>query len=293
MLLWPDCIPCITDVALRAARRVIKNEGQVKKFISEVLKIKSLRGENWRITSPELIRDIWIKLHEVSGEDDPFKEMKVRQNQTALQSLPVVKEFISKSSDPVLEAMRLSILGNSADAMIDSDVLPIEEMLKKPQETEFNTKAAGMLKKKLKQSRRLLYFGDNCGEIVFDRLFIEIIREKYGLEVSFVTRTVPVLNDAILGDALSVGIDKVADVIENGIHEPLPGTILEKASLDLRALVEKSDLIISKGGGNYDSLTEEQGSLGGKISFLFQVKCHPIHSIHQLPLGGLEVYNLW
>ncbi len=147
MLLWPDCIPCITDVALRAARRVIKNEGQVKKFISEVLKIKSLRGENWRITSPELIRDIWIKLREVSGEDDPFKEMKIRQNQTALQLLPVVKEFISKSSDPVLEAMRLSILGNSADAMIDSDVLPIEEMLKKPQETEFNTKAAGMLKK--------------------------------------------------------------------------------------------------------------------------------------------------
>ena len=70
---------------------------------------------------------------------------------------------------------------------------------------------------------------------------IEIIREKYNLEVSFVTRTVPVLNDAVLGDALSVGIDTIADVIENGIHEPLPGTILGKTSSDVRALVEESD----------------------------------------------------
>jgi len=293
MLIWPDCIPCIIDIAISAARRVMKNEGEVKKFLSEVLKIKSLRGENWPITPPELVRDIWIKLHEISGEGDPFKEIKIRQNHIALKLLPVVKEFISKSSDPVLEAIKLSILGNSTDVMIESDALPTEDMLKKLQESEINMKTAGMLKKKLKESRCLLYLGDNCGEIVFDRLLIEIIREKYGPEVNFVTRTVPVLNDAILSDALSVGIDKVANVIENGIREPLPGTMLEKASSDLRALVEKSDLIISKGGGNYDSLTEEKGSLGGKISFLFQVKCHPYSNIHQIPLGGLEVYNFW
>jgi len=82
----------------------------------------------------------------------------------------------------------------------------------------------------------------------------------------------------------------VAAVAENGIPEPLPGTVLEKASPELKALMEEGDLIISKGGGNYDSLTEEEG-LKGKVTFLFQAKCHPYCTLHRSPLGGLVLYN--
>ena len=63
---------------------------------------------------------------------------------------------------------------------------------------------------RLRRARTVVYLGDNCGEIVFDRLLIEMIRDRYGLDVIFVTRTLPVLNDATLQDAISVGMEEVA-----------------------------------------------------------------------------------
>jgi uncharacterized protein with ATP-grasp and redox domains len=80
-------------------------------------------------------------------------------------------------------------------------------------------------------------------------------------------------------DAMSVSIGKVAQIMENGMHEPLAGTFLKKISHELKEQIEVSDLVISKGGGNYDSLTEEE-ALKGKVSFLLLAKCHPYSSIH-------------
>ncbi|MGD9321226.1 MAG: ARMT1-like domain-containing protein, partial [Desulfobacteraceae bacterium] len=111
---------------------------------------------------------------------------------------------------------------------------------------------------KLNSAKRLLYIGDNAGEIVFDKLLVETIREGQDIEVFFVVKSVPVLNDATLKEAQYVGVDKVATVIENGIDSPLPGTILKRCSREVRELVEGADLIISKGGANFDTLDEER-----------------------------------
>jgi uncharacterized protein with ATP-grasp and redox domains len=98
------------------------------------------------------------------------------------------------------------------------------------------------------------------------------------------------MNDATLQDALSVDIGQVAQIMENGIHEPWPGTILKKISRELKSKIKASDLMISKGGGNYDSLTEEEG-LKEKVSFLLLAKCHPYCSIHQVSLNAPILYN--
>ena len=55
MLIWPDCIPCIQRVSLQAARLVTKDEAQVRRLMSEALTLKSLRGEHWGVTPPEVI----------------------------------------------------------------------------------------------------------------------------------------------------------------------------------------------------------------------------------------------
>jgi uncharacterized protein with ATP-grasp and redox domains len=70
----------------------------------------------------------------------------------------------------------------------------------------------------------------------------------------------------------------------------LAGTILAKTSTKVRELVEEADLVISKGVGNYDSLTEEKG-LKGKISYLFHAKCHPCCASQNMKLGDLIVFN--
>ncbi len=289
MLIWPDCIPCILRMSLEVARLAIKDEEGVRRFTGEILKFRPLKGEDWGVTSPEVIRDVWIIMEQISGEADPLRWVKEEQNRRALKILPRVREQILRSHDPLEEAVKFAIAGNSIDAMVNRREKP-EKIFEILQGHKIDPFEMRQLKERLKRARMLVYLGDNCGEIVFDRLLIETIRDRYDLDVAFVTRTLPVLNDATLQDAISVGMEEVAHVVENGIPEPLPGTILEKASPQVRTLMEGADLIISKGGGNYDSLTEE-GRLKGKVTFLFRAKCYPYCSLHRLSLGSLVVYN--
>jgi uncharacterized protein with ATP-grasp and redox domains len=290
MKIWPDCIPCILKMSLGIAHLVMKDENQVRRFMKQILKLKYFRGEDWRVTSPEVIKNVWFKILEISGEVDPMKGIKKEQNDKALEIYPAAKELVLKSRDPFLEAIKLTIAGNSIDAMMDIGGGTPEKKLNRFGKFDIDVGNLNRLKGRLKKTRRLVYLGDNCGEIVFDKLLIEVLREMYNLKIIFVTRTLPIMNDATIQDAMSVGIGKVAQIMENGMHEPLPGTFLKKISQELKGQIEVSDLVISKGGGNYDSLTEEEG-LKGKVSFLFLAKCHPYCSIHQVSLNAPIIYN--
>jgi uncharacterized protein with ATP-grasp and redox domains len=90
--------------------------------------------------------------------------------------------------------------------------------------------------------------------------------------------------------SVSIGLGEVAEIIENGIPEPLPGTFLKRINSESKRLIERADLVISKGGGNRDSLTEEE-RLKRKASFLFLTKCHPYSSIHRVSIGDPIIYN--
>jgi len=290
MKIWPDCIPCILKMSLGIARVVMKNEDQVRRFMEQVIRLRYFNGEDWTVTSPEVIQDVWLKVIEVSGKSDPLKEIKDEQNKKALAVYPKAKELVLKSKDPFLEAMKLAIAGNSIDAMTDVKGEAPEEIIKRWNQLEIDNENFNILKERLKKTRRLVYLGDNCGEIVFDRLLIEVLLEMYRIEITFITRTLPILNDATLKDALSMGIGNIVQVMGNGLPEPLPGTYLKRINSETNTLIERSDLVISKGGGNYDSLTEEE-SLKGKVSFLFLVKCYPYYNIHHVSLSAPVIYN--
>jgi uncharacterized protein with ATP-grasp and redox domains len=268
----------------------MKDEVQVKRFMGQILKLKYFRGEDWRVTSPEIIKNVWLKLLEVSGEVDPMKEIKKEQNSRALGIYPVAKKMVLKSRDPFLAAIKLSIAGNAIDAMTEVRGETTEKVLERWNKFEIDVENVNRLKGRLKRTRKLIYLGDNCGEIIFDKLLLEVLHEMYHLDITFVTRTLPVMNDATLQDALSVDMDQVAQIMENGVHEPFPGILMKKTSQELKAKMEASALIISKGGGNYDSLTEEEG-LKEKVSFLLLAKCHPYCSIYQVPLNAPIIHN--
>ncbi|UCE51367.1 MAG: DUF89 family protein, partial [Desulfobacterales bacterium] len=172
-------------------------------------------------------------------------------------------------------AVKLAILGNSLDFMVADTALSIENSIKDRINAPLSNENYSKFKQQLQASKRLIYFGDNTGEIVFDKLLIETINNLYKLEIVFVVRSVPTLNDATLREAKSVGMDKIVKVIENGIAGPLPGTILSRCSNEVNDFVRRSDLIISKGGGNFDTLDEERKHLKKKISFLLLSKCDP------------------
>ncbi|MGB9629273.1 MAG: damage-control phosphatase ARMT1 family protein [Thermodesulfobacteriota bacterium] len=290
MKIWPECIPCIIKMSLDVIRTSVKDENQIKRFLEDVLTWKPFRGEDFSITSPEIIRNVWLKFRVHFGLVDPLKTKKDGDNWKALKIYPDLKEVVKKSKDPVLEALKLSILGNSIDSMGDIREFSIEGIVKSLEESWIDLKAVEELRRKVSEVRKILFLGDNCGEIVFDKLFIETLRNHYDTEVVYVTRTIPVLNDALLNDAFLVGMNEVATVMENGIDEPLPGTFLSMASEEVRELVNDSNLVISKGGGNFDTLSEDE-TLRGKVSFLLRGKCYPSCTAHRVPFGGLIVHH--
>ena len=99
---------------------------------------------------------------------------------------------------------------------------------------------------------------------------MEVLQKISRADITLVVRGEPVLNDATLEDARFVGLDRLVPVMDNG--NDAPGTVLAEVRPEVRTLFEAADVIIAKGQGNYESLSDAPGN----IYFLFQIKCHVI-----------------
>ncbi len=124
-----------------------------------------------------------------------------------------------------------------------------------------------------------VYLADNAGETVFDRVLIETLAKP----TTYVVKGGPVLNDALLEDALDAGLDRVADIIDNG--SDAPGTILDLCSATMRAEFDAASLIVAKGQANYETLSD----CPRDIFFLLQVKCHVIAQHVGVPVGSMVI----
>ena len=277
MLLEADCVPCILRMSVAALRQLQLDENTIRELTAEILEIPSLRGLDWNTTSAEVIEDVWRKIVKKTGTPDPFRSAKSNQNKKILELYPILKKRVNEAENPLLTAVKLAILGNSLDLMVADSSVTIENLIKDGADAPLSCEIFSAFNQQLMASNRLVYFGDNAGEIVFDKLLIETIKEVHSAEIVFVVRSVPTLNDATLTEARSIGIHNIARVIENGIDGPLPGTLLSRCSKEVRDVVNRSDLIISKGGGNFDTLDEERKHLNKNISFLLLSKCEPYY----------------
>ena len=284
MLLKPDCIPCILTMSITAIRRLDLDEGMVWELYSDILTIPGLQGLEWNQTSPDIIEVVMEKIAKAVKNPDPFRSEKKDLNRRALKLYPFLGNLVFESSDPLHTAAKISILGNSIDFMMPRGTAALEDFILEKMNAPLSENEFEVFRQKLSKTGRIVYFGDNCGEIVFDKLFIETIKRFHDIEVTFVARSVPTLNDATLKEAMEAGLDEVATVIENGIDGPLPGTILSRCSPQVRELVDRSDLIVSKGGGNFDSLEEELGSLKTDITFMLLSKCHPLNTYFKVDI---------
>lgn len=290
MLSWPDCVVCIIKMGLQVAREVLKDEDKVMRLMKDVLRLESLNTSVANLAPPEIIRDIWSLITEMAGNEDPLRKVKTDQNEAILQFYPRIRESVLASPDPFSEAVRLAIIGNSIDVLVDGLEKGAAGMLTAFSGQSVNSEQVQIFRSRIEQAERILYLTDNCGEIVFDRILIEVIKRFLGTSVTVITKTLPAMNDANLEDARFVGLDTVAEILENGMEKPIPGTMLTAVSPRIQSLIKQADLLILKGGGNYDTMTEEP-SIVGKTSYLFQAKCYPYSVIHRVPVGSLVIVN--
>ncbi|MEJ2586280.1 MAG: ARMT1-like domain-containing protein [Deltaproteobacteria bacterium] len=275
MRIEPECIPCVTNMAVSALRHLGVPHEERREIFSEVLQLPVFRGRDWDQTSPEVIEKIWETIRSRTHQTDPFLEAKRLQNERVLDAAPVLRRQIQAADDPLKTAVHMAIIGNSIDLMIDNHAEGIEAAVKEGLGRHLPKAPYALFSNTLKSARRIVYLSDNAGEIVFDKLLLEFMRDMMNPEVYFVVRSVPTMNDVTLKEARDVGISDVATVIENGISGPVPGTCLARCSQKLRQQMECADLIISKGGGNFDVLEEDLWQLNTDTTFLLLCKCHP------------------
>lgn len=224
---------------------------------------------------PEMGRIIYGLAKRITKKDDPYLEIKEKSNKLALGIYDKLKKKVSCSHDRLLMAVKLAIAGNIIDYGVKNSLnvnvelarILNEENKAIKKETKSIFDYAGF-KSALRRAKTILYLADNAGETVFDRILIEEIKKiDRDKKIVYAVKEKPVINDALVEDACVCGIDKLAEVISSG--SDAPGTVLSLCSIDFLKIYEKSDMVISKGQGNFEALSREKRP----IFFLFMAKC--------------------
>ncbi len=261
MKTYLDCIPCFMDQALRAGRIAGIDEAGIKKLLDEVgAMIIDIPLES----SPPATGDlIYNKIREITGVDDPYETIKKETINEAKSLYPELKRIIEESDDRLLTAVRIAIAGNVIDFGVGHE-FNIAEDVQAILNQDFGIFHYKEFRMSLGNAESVLYLGDNSGESVFDRLLIE----ELGKPVTYVVRDVPVINDVTMQDAIDSCLDTVAELISSG--SSAPAIIPDRCSREFLDHFETSDMIISKGQGNYEGLSGSDRP----VFFLLKAKCH-------------------
>jgi uncharacterized protein with ATP-grasp and redox domains len=260
MKTYLECIPCFVKQALFAARAAVDDETKIKEVLD---RIGTLISEiPLHHSPPETSREIYRTVREVTGVNDPFANLKAESIKKAIALYPSLKQMVAVSANPLETAVRLAIAGNvidfgaNPDFELEQDIQTI--LQNKPVVNHYEA-----FKESLASAQNVLYVADNAGETVFDKILIEVMATP----VVYVVREGPIINDATLEDAIKSGIDQVAKIVSSGWDGP--GVSLKNCSEEFLDHYKEADLIISKGQGNYETLSAEERP----IFFLLKAKC--------------------
>lgn len=268
MKLEYECFPCVLQQTINYIRAFVSDQKLQREIMNGVLNL--LYKNSLDVTPPELGRQVYQLIGEITGNTDPFKEIRHKDNQTILKMYQELKGIIYDNPDPIKTAAKLAIAGNVIDYGANHGVIGLEMLSNQINQVDLAVNHLAELLEDLDGVEHVLYLADNAGEIVLDKLFIEMIRQFHisnSFAITVVVRGEPVINDAIKDDAIYIGMDKYVRIIDNG--DNAPGTILKNCSAEMQKYFNDADLIISKGQGNYETLNEECQ----RIYFLLQAKC--------------------
>ena len=272
-----DCLPCIFRQTLDAARRVSDDPAFHERVARQVA--AWIHAADLKESPPVMAQRLHRFLKGVTGVEDPYAEAKARDNALALSLLPELRERLARSAEPFALAVRLAIAGNLIDLGPKSDLTADEVVgsIRRVEEAPFSGDVTA-LRRRAEEARTILYLADNAGEIVLDRLLIEALVPE---RVTVAVRGGPIINDATYVDAEAAGLTELVRVIDNG--SDAPGTILEDCSPTFQRLFAEADLVISKGQGNFETLSGSPRP----IFFLLRVKCPVVARDTGCPTGRM------
>lgn len=271
MKIKAECVPCLLNRILYETDLV--DPSKALKVLEEGCRIigtYELKNSCSAIVATEVHKATYTALE----NSDPYKDIKTRCNQAALALLPKTQDIVEKSNDSLKTAIMISIIGNILDFGISSSPESPEGLA----ETFDNLVDEGLsiddtdkIRGYLKSDSRILYFADNCGEIVFDMLLLKELK-KFPIHLTYVVRGEPILTDATMDDVQELGISKLVNrVLTTGCYAV--GVDFENMGEDLQSALDEYDLIIAKGMGNYETFSETKYR---PIAYLLRTKCAPV-----------------
>lgn len=282
-----DCFPCFLKQTLIAARLGTNDEARQAQILKEVLDVVGAAD----MSKPPAHATTFLhrRIRELLGKD-PFKEIKSEYNRIALGLYPELKRMVGQSDDPLFTASRLAVAGNIIDFGIYTSV-DIKGTVDKALNNPMSVDHFDAFSDAVDAAPEIMYLLDNSGEIVFDRLLIEVL-VSMGKRVKAVVKGRPVLNDSTIFDAVETGLTGVCEVIDNG--SDCIGTIPEFTSQEFNMEFDRSELVISKGQGNFESLyfLLKDARPRKEAFFLLQAKCDVLAAELGLPKGAMILMGL-
>ncbi len=279
------CIPCFLNQAIEA----LELTGADRETSINTMKhlLRYLDEADLNLSPPELSMHLHAIIREETGDPDPYLEVKRKSTETVRALLPHLNELMKSTGDRLSLAIKLGAVGNVIDFGTPAR-MDVGEMVDQVVEKGLTVFELQEFRSALKKSENILFLGDNAGEIILDTFLLKEL-EEMGRNITYAVREGPVINDATKEDALDAGIQNYAGLITTGSYGP--GTLLSYANTELISALKKADLIISKGQGNFESLSadprlKEMVKPGTPVFFLLTIKCQIVGKYAGVPEGS-------
>lgn len=267
-----ECIVCQMRQALDLCKFVNAEEEKRQEVMNTLMDLL-LQREMYE-PDGELGYLIHTSIKRILNLDDPYQSVKKESIRKALAIYPRLKQLVRQAKNPLKRAVEICIAGNVID-FCPSDSHDIEAAVEEVISSRKSHFDWEPFTTALKNANSILYLADNAGETVFDRVLIEEI----GKPVTYAVKSEPVVNDAVMNDAIDSGLEPIVSLIENG--SPLTGTILSRCSDAFITLYNNAEMVISKGQANFETLINEKR----RIFFLLKIKCELLSRKHDIPLN--------
>ncbi len=275
-----ECASCM----LRQSREAIEHAtNDNEKRMDVTLKVLEYMNNNFKRNkqSNKTGTDLHHLIMKEVGNDDPYKELREEGNEIAKKLIPMVEKLI-EDDESLENYAKIAVAGNVIDFGALEEDTNMEELIKKQIKKEPVINDINKLDKALQEASNVLYLTDNGGEIVFDKFLIKKIKKDYDVNITIALKEKPILNDAIVSDAYELELDKYAKIMSTGANSV--GVVKDYVSDELKELMDNVDLIISKGMGNYEGLTEMK--IKTPVYFLLTTKCNVISREIGVPLAS-------
>ncbi len=271
MRMSPECVPCLVRRVLFETMEVDPSKSvETVKYASAAL--GRLFGEG--VCSAVVATEVHRGVYDILGDDDPYRELKAKSNEVALELYPSAERFVARSRDKLRASFLCAVVGNVMDFGIGTGFDHPGTLRK-----EFrNLLAEGLghddtpaVRKMLKEGAEVAYLVDNCGEVVFDRLALRQLK-KMGVRTTLVLKGEPILTDVTMKDIDGLGLDELVDEV---VEAPgfAVGIDLDAMEGRLGDMLRAKDLVIAKGMANFESLSETDLS---PIVYMLRTKCAPV-----------------